>query len=58
MSAQDRRAEREVNDFFLEQIALEQPKQHLEHSRWKRIKQFGEGFLTGLAVGSVIRKVL
>jgi hypothetical protein len=54
MSAQDRRAEREVADFY---DAAVRPPDEDKGPRWPRVKRFGEGFLTGYAVTAVLRKL-
>ena len=54
MSAQDRRAEREVADFYNESV---RPPDKDRGPLWPRAKRFGEDFLTGYAFGTVLRKL-
>ena len=59
MSAKDRNAEREVADYFHQAVRTPEriAAERLERGpRWPKIKQFGSGLLTGMAVGSVIRR--
>ena len=51
MSAQDRQAEREVADHFNEVRPADKPRPP------RHAKRFAEDVLTGLAIGSVIRKL-
>ena len=54
MSTQDRRAEREVADWYDEAV---RPADKDRGPLYPRVKRFGEAFLTGIALGSVFRKI-
>jgi hypothetical protein len=54
MSAQDTRAEREVADFY---DASQRPPDAVRGPLWPRAKRFGSAFLTGFALGSVLRRI-
>lgn len=54
MTAQDRRAEREVADFF--DASVRPPR--VDHGPlWPRVKRFADGFATGYAVARLIRRI-
>jgi hypothetical protein len=53
VSAQDRRAEREVADFYAETV---RPAPAVDRGPlWPRAKRYGENFLTGFIVAKAIR---
>jgi len=54
MTAQDRRAEREVADFFNASV---RPAPVDRGPLWPRVKRFCEGFATGYAVARLIRRI-
>jgi len=54
MSTQDRRAEREVADWYNASV---RPPDEDKGPLYPRVKRFGEAFLTGYALAAVFRKV-
>lgn len=54
MSAQDRRAEREVADFY---DTAQRPPDASHGPLWPRVKRFAAGFASGYAVGKLVRRV-
>jgi hypothetical protein len=54
MSAKDMRAEREVADFYEDAV---RPPDVDKGPLYPRAKRFGAGFLDGLAIGAIVRKL-